>query len=210
MKRALIVVFGLLVLLGTQSSAAPVMGSAFGTLTTARTLGQGVGNLGAGVGIADKTTAFGVFTYGLSRYTDGQLKLGLWDEGSKSNTKMTFGADFKWQFWTAGPGRREPFDLSFGGAFEYVDKGSYSVFQFGGNVIGSYPFALGNGSTLSPYGRFGIRIESASGSRDSGSNLKLGLNAGACWKATSTVSLYGEFQFDGNDGVFLGLDINVM
>jgi len=27
---------------------------------------------------------------------------------------------------------------------------------------------------------------------------------------TSTVTFYGEFQFDGNDGVFLGVDFSVM
>lgn len=210
MRKVLYLVAGILILSGSSTYAIDAVGSAFGNLTTAKAIGQGVGNFGAGVGIADATTAFGTFTYGLSKYTDGRLKLGLWDRGSNSNTRLTFGADFKWQFWTAGPGRREPFDMAFGGSFEYLDASAISIFQIGGNVIGSYPFTMGNGSTLSPYGRFNIRVESASGTGTSSSNLDFGFNAGACWKATSTVSLYGEFQLDGNDGVFLGLDINVM
>lgn len=208
MKTILIAAVGFVIILGSNIYAVNAVGSAFGTLTTATTLGQGVGNFGGGVGIADATTAFATFSYGLSKYTDGRLKLGLRDEAS--NTRLTFGADFKWQFWTAGQGRREPFDMAFGGAFEYVDLGGFSVFQIGGNVVGSYPFKLGNGSTLSPYGRFNIRVEAASGNNISSTNLDFGLNGGVAWNATRTVTFYGEFQLDGNNGVFLGIDLNVM
>jgi hypothetical protein len=210
MKKLLLIIAGVVIVGAGQSYAISAVGSAFGNLTTARTLGQGVGNFGAGVGVADATSVFATYTYGLSKFTDGRLKLGLWDDGDRTSTRITFGADFKWQFWNAGPGRREPFDMSFGGAFEYVDFGPVSVFQFGGNVIGSYPFKLSNGSTLSPYARFNARIESASGSSVSSTNLDFGLNGGVSWSATRNVTLYGEFQFDGNDGVFLGLDFNVM
>ncbi len=193
MKRVLFAAVGLVIALGANASAVGANGSAFGNMTTATTLGQGVGNFGGGVGIADATSAFATFTYGLSKYTDGRLKLGLLNEFS--TTRLTFGADFKWQFWTAGAGRREPFDMAFGGAFEYVDLHGYSVFQIGGNIIGSYPFRMGNGSTLSPYGRFNIRVEAASGTNVSSSNLDFGLNTGVAWAATKTVTFYGELQY---------------
>jgi hypothetical protein len=210
MRRLLVIVAALCIGLAGHSIADAAVGSAFGNLTTAKTLGQGIGNFGAGVGIADATSAFGSFTYGLSRFTDGRLRLGLWDAGAGSSTRIAFGADFKWQFWTAGAGRREPFDMSFGGGFEFVDAGPISVFQFGGNVVGSYPFKMSNGSTLSPYGRFNVRVESLSGSQTSNTDLCFGLNGGVSWAATRNVTIFGEFQFDGNDGVFFGLDFNVM
>lgn len=194
--------------LAVQASADfAAVGSAFGCLTTATSLGQGRGNFGGGVGIADATSVFGTFTYGLSKYTDGRLRLGFRDN---IEAEITFGADFKWQFWTVGQGRREPMDMALGGFFEFVDAGGGSVFQFGGQVFASYPYHLNRGGTLSPYGRFNIRMESLSGGGASNTELKFGLNGGVAWKATSTVSLFGEFQFDGNDGLFLGIDFNVM
>jgi hypothetical protein len=38
----------------------------------------------------------------------------------------------------------------------------------------------------------------------------VGLNGGVQWQMTSTVALYTEFQIDGNDGIFLGIDFGVM
>jgi hypothetical protein len=45
---------------------------------------------------------------------------------------------------------------------------------------------------------------------DSESNLEVGLNGGVRWGLTETVSLFGEFQLDGNDGVFFGLNLGVI
>jgi hypothetical protein len=103
--------------------------------------------------------------------------------------------------------------------FEYVSGDFISVLQLGGFALGSYPFVLSNGSTLSPYGRLNLRMENLSvdwpggtppGLDDSESNLEFGLHAGVAWKFGSTATAYGEFQLDGNDGLFLGLDFNVM
>jgi hypothetical protein len=183
-------------------------GSAFGALTTAQALGQGRASFGGGVGIADATSFAGTFTYGLSQYTDGRLKVGLIDYDF-GDTELTLGADFKWQFWNYGPQSNQPFDFAVGGFFEYVDYDFLSVLQVGGQLIGSYPIVLQRGGTLVPYGRFNARLESYSNG-DSESNLEVGLNGGLQWKMTTEVSLYGEFQLDGNDGLFLGIDFNVM
>ena len=190
-------------------------GSAFGSLTTAQALGQGRANFGGGIGLADATSFFGSFTYGLSQYTDGRLRVGLIDADG-ADAELTIGADFKWQFWTYGKEENSnPFDFATGAFLEYVDFGGSSVFQIGGQLIGSYPIDLQNSGTLSPYGRFNARLESISwDSRglgdDSESNLEVGINAGVCWQLTTELGLYGEFQLDGNDGLFLGIDFNVM
>lgn len=206
--RTKIVIAALLLLgLAGQASADFAVGSAFGCLTTATSLGQGHGNFGGGVGIADATSVFGTFSYGLSTYTDGRLRLGFRDN---NDANITFGADFKWQFWSVGQGRREPLDMAIGGFFEFVDAGGGSVFQFGGQLFASYPFQLSRGGTLSPYGRFNIRMESFSGGGASDTELEFGLNGGVAWKATPSVSFYTEFQLDGNDGIFFGIDFGVM
>ncbi len=207
MKTKLAIAFVLALGLAAHASAQSAAGSAFGSLTTATTLGQGHGNFGGGVGIADATSVFGTFTYGLSKYTDGRIRLGFRDD---VDAELTFGADFKWQFWNVGQGRREPLDMALGGFFEYTDFGPLSVFQFGGQLFASHPFQLSRSGALSPYGRFNARMESFSGGGASETELEFGLNAGVAWQATPAVALFGEFQLDGNDGVFFGIDFNIM
>ncbi len=212
MKKLLLLVALVTALFASQVLASGV-GSAFGTMTTASAMGQGKANFGAGVGIADATSVFSTLEYGLSRYTDGRIKLGLYD--ADDDLKFTIGADLKWQFWDINQGRREPFDMAFGGFFEYLDIDQFSVFQFGAMAIGSYPFAMRNGSTLSPYAKLNVRLESLSwddappGFDDSESDIRFGLNGGVAWQATSVICIFGEFQIDGNDGVFLGMNFNI-
>jgi len=198
------------------SAQAGSAGSSFGTLATADALGQGRGNLGFGIGIADATSFIGSFSYGLSEFTDGRIRLALVDADG-SDTKFTIGADFKWQFWNVDSASTHPFDFAVGAFFEYADFDFLSVVQLGGQLIGSYPIALNNGGSIEPYARFNARLEALSLDRppgfrgdDSESNLEIGLNGGVKWEATTTVSLYGEFQIDGNDGMFFGIDFNVL
>jgi hypothetical protein len=47
-------------------------------------------------------------------------------------------------------------------------------------------------------------------SADSNSDIKFGLNGGVAWDLTRLMRLYGEFQLDGNDGVFFGIEFGVM
>jgi len=215
MKKCMLVLAIALSLSAAASFADDSMGSAFGTLTTAHALGQGNGTFGFGVGLADNTSFVGTFAYGLSEYSDGRLKLGFIDPG-EGDAEITLGADYKWQFWSVGPNSKQPFDFAVGAFFEYVGFTGESILQFGGQLIGSYPVALKRGGTLTPYARFNARAESinwdeprASGD-DSESNLEVGLNGGVQWQMTPTVALYTEFQFDGNDGIFIGIDFGVM
>ncbi len=217
MKRQLISLVVLIVLGAGSAYGVDAVGSAFGGLTTAQAIGQGKGTFGFSVGLADATSFTGSFKYGLSKYTDGRIKLGLLDT-DYSDAKLVLGADFTWQFWSATPVGDKPFDLSLGGFFEYSDLEGVSVLQVGAQAIASYPIVFNEGkSTIIPYGRINARVESISldlpaGARgdDSESNLEMGLNGGLMWQMTPVWGLYGEFQIDGNDGVFFGIDMNVM
>lgn len=199
------------------TAGASSFGSAFGNLSSARTIGEGKADFGGGVGIADGTSVFGRFTYGTSQFSELRLKLGIID-GDGSDAELTLGADFQYHFLEVArdeQGRTtSPFDLAAGGMFEWVDFGGVSLWQLGAFMTGSHPFAMQNGSTLSPYARINIRLESVSvdtqfGGGDS-SDLEFGLHLGTEWQATDVITFYGEFQLDGNEGLFLGLDFNVM
>lgn len=211
MRKSIIAVLSLLLIMTSSSLAISAAGSAFGTLTTARTLGMGVGNFGLSVGLADLTSVGGTLTYGLSAHTDGRIKFGLVDSDD-SDAGLMLGADFKYQLISVEGVKNGPFDMAIGGFVEYYDVEWFSVVQVGAQFIGSYPFKLQNKTTLSPYGRFNVRLESLTrdGVGDGETNLEIGLNGGVEWKISNVMGLYGEFQIDGNDGVFFGIDFNIM
>lgn len=197
--------------LGLTSSACSFSngGSSFGTLTTATPMGMGRTNFGAGIGLADATSFAGTLSYGLSQYMDGRVKLGLVDDKGKDNgIGFALGADIKWQFWNIGPETDYPFDYAVGGFLEYTGVDNESVFQLGGRLIASYPIYLEKGGSLVPYGGFNARAQIES--KDSKSGLKVGITAGVQWIWTPNVSFFGEFQIDGNDGLFLGVDFSIM
>ena len=205
---------------GLASSACSfsAAGSAFGTLTTAVPMGQGRASFGAGIGLADATSFSGVLSYGLSQYMDGRVKLGLVDADG-GDTQFALGADIKWQFWNIGPETDHPFDFAAGGFLEYTSFDFWSVFQLGGRLIASYPIKMEKGGPLVLYGAINARIESISydgggmgniRSDGSDSNLEIGITAGVQWIWTPNVSLFGEIQIDGNDGLFLGIDFGIM
>lgn len=211
----------LMVVAASTSYAASAAGSSFGTFTTASTLEMGRGSFTIGVGFADQNSFVGGFNYGLSRFTEGRIRLALVDvDGARdpitgkrdSEVKLAVAIDFKHQFMVMDKVSNSPMNMSFGGSIEMVDFGPVSIFQFGGQLFGSYPILLSNGKMLTPYGRFNIRLEKYSyeGSFPGDTDLEFGLNGGVAWGITKTVNLYGEFQLDGNDGIFLGVDFSVM
>ncbi|MBU0983181.1 MAG: hypothetical protein KKA42_04885 [candidate division Zixibacteria bacterium] len=216
MKRMLVALLLGFALVSPSIQAADAIGSAFGCLNTAESIGQGRGDLNFSVGLADATSFVGFFRYGLSKYTDGRIKLGLVDSDG-SDAKFTIGADFNWQFITVNADSNHTVDLSTGGLMEFVDFDGASVFQIGGHMTGSIPIRLKGGGKLSPYARINARLEqisldlppNASGD-DSETSLKLGFNGGVKWRMNSELSLLAEFQLDGNDGLFLGIDYRVM
>lgn len=120
-----------------------------------------------------------------------------------------------------------PIDFALGGFFEYAKLNvsgtpvlfeSTSVFQIGAQLIASHTSHMKNGSTLTPYGRINIRNESLSvdlaplvgTSFDvSASQLAMGLNGGVAYGLSGGINLFGEFQLDGNDGFFFGIDFDI-
>lgn len=204
MKKIVVLTICATFIFVSSSFGADAIGSMFGALSTANTLGMGKGNFGLAVGLADATSFTGSFNYGLSTHTDGRIKLGLFDAGGGADTELALGADFKYQLISVSGVSNGPFDMALGGFFEYL--GGADAVLVGGQIIGSYPVVLEQGGTLTPYGRFNVRLESYS----SESELELGLNGGVEWKLNSDVSLFGEFQIDGNDGVFFGIEFGAL
>jgi len=211
-----------------STAAADNFGSTFGNMTTAQASGRGQSTLSGTVGFADVSTSFlAGFNYGFTDNMDGRLRVGVVDlDGFDS--QFALNGDVRWQIWdseaTTMSAARKPFDMSLGAFSEWmnVDTGTYfgsstsmTVFQLGFQMLGSKSFPMSNGTALTPYGRLNIRYENLSmqftdsqlGSFSaSDSHAALGLNAGMAWELTPHVALLGEFQIDGNDGLFLGLD----
>jgi len=214
MKRIALFTVLTLALMTSSGMAMDAAGSSLGNLCTAQPLGMGIGNFSIGIGLADLTSVSGGFGYGISEHTDGRIRLALVDD-ENIDTKIALGVDFKYQLVSVDSISNGPFDMGLGAFVEYVDVDAWSVFQVGGQYIGSYPVKLNSGRTLTPYGRFNIRIESISWEGGSAvhedeTNLEFGLNGGVMWELTNTINLFGEFQIDGNDGVFFGIDFNVL
>ena len=128
-----------------------------------------------------------------------------------NNTEFVLGADLKYQLWSKGGYAKHPFDLAVGGLFEFVNYNGGSLLQVGMFGLGSYPIKMSNGLSLSPYGRINLRLERWDSDHwGSDSELKFGFHGGVCYEASEYISLFGEFQLDGNDGIFLGLDYRIM
>ena len=199
MKRISLVLV-MIIVMGSVSAvqARNAVGSSFGAMTTGRALmkGSALAGLGIGIGLEDpRRNAFvGSIHYGLYEYTEVSGRMGLTDA---DDVRLTFYGDFKYQLLDGGAELNDPLDLSLGGFGEYMDD----VYQLGVHVIGSRLYSLQGMQTLEPYGRFNVRIESYA----SDSNIEVGLQAGLRWGITRNISLFGELQFDGNDGLFIGL-----
>ena len=213
-KRPFLIVCALAILAVGSVSADPAVGTMFGTLSTAEAVGQGAGDFGGGVGLGDNMTSFfGTFKYGLSRFGTLGLQLGIVDpDGPGTDSKISFGANFAYQVWGLDePDIKRPFDMDVGGFFQLHSGDGFDWTYFGGFVTGSYPFMMKNQSRLIPYARMNIRSEKWSvDNGGSNSSLQFGLNMGTAWEITKSTTLYGEIQLDGNDGLFLGVDFNVM
>ncbi len=191
---------------GTAQAAWNVGGS-FGTLSTGETIGRGEVSVIAGLGLGDASTAFGALRYGVADNLDGRVKLGLRDEGG-TDAETVFGVDLMFQVLTRDVRGGDPINLAFGGMAEVWNSEAHDIWQIGGFTVGSYPVRLGNGMTLAPYGRLNVRVEDISddATADDSSELELGFNGGARLDVTRSFSVYGEFQIDGNDGIFLGAE----
>jgi hypothetical protein len=219
MKSKAIIACVALIMLFVSPVFGDAAGTFFGTASTANSVGMGHGSFQGVVGIADATSFYGAFRYGFSDFTQGRIKLGMADDEG-IDASLIFGADFMYQFWKVNTQAKQqgqttqPFDMAFQGFIEYGDFDYFSVLEVGGGVIGSYPFVMQNGHKLSPYGRLNIRMEKLSVDvgpvNGDDTNLEFGLNGGVHYQFTSSIGGYAEFQIDGNDGLFIGLDFLTM
>ena len=198
----------------TTAVAKDSAGLVSGNLTTADAAGTGIGYLGGFVGFGDNAAAvFGTFTYGVSDYTDIRFKLGFADaDAPESDPEIFLGADFKYELMDYDDTlHNNPFDLATGVFMEFVNYEGGSVLQLGGNLIGSIPYRFESGHRMIPYARLNIRMERIDfdAADESDTDFQGGLNAGAKFELNRDFNLYGEFQLDGNTGIFFGLDIRV-
>lgn len=188
-------------------------GVILGNLTTADVCGNGQGYIGGYAGLTDNgTSLFGSVTYGFSDYTEGRFRLGFFDaDAQNSDPVIVLGADIKYEFMDYYDRHTQnPFDLAFGGFFEYADVEGGSILGVGANAIGSIPYRFESGKRLIPYARFNIRLErwsSDSDAIDSESDFRAGLNLGTKFEMSEDFHLYGELQIDGAFGLFTGVDI---
>lgn len=220
----------LLVLMASVAQAENI-GSAFGALMTAQSINQGQAAIGGRLGIADATSFYGTVGYGFAKNADGRVKIGMVGD-DLSEGELTLGADTKWQIWRSysadakgnATRTKHPFDMALGPFVEWFQSeermgaasATMSATQLGLQLVGSYPVALKAGSTLSPYARLNARNEWLSAEVNDGlgntisgdeSDIAFGFNGGLAWRPrASAVSLFGEFQVDGNNGVFFGID----
>ena len=194
-------------------------GSVFGTQSTAVAIGQGNANGGITLGLADITSFVGTFDYGMSKFTTFRMKLGFAD-ANNSDLAISLGAEIRWQVWSiarsmagksnkSGKGNlsrkanKKPFDLSIGVMTEYlsIDKktslltsSSFSVFQFGGFLLGSHSFVTNGGKMITPYGRFNVRYEDTNfedlSGKDSNYDIEIGFTTGVSYHFTNTINIY--------------------
>lgn len=186
-----------------------------GQLTTAKVTKEG-GVLGGGyIGVyEDAFSIFGQIRYGFITDLDGGFKLGLLNldpgEGfGKSETGVILGGDVKYQILNLKVG--DPLDFSFGFGMEYLNISDYSLFSFGGNLVGSYDFELKSKKVVTPYGRLNLRGERVevsipgwAGSKD-GPDFNIAFSLGCNLQMTSELNMIAELQIDDNIGVIGGL-----
>lgn len=206
-------VVALLVISPTSVLADDAAGLATGNLSTADVCGFGVGYVGGFAGLGDDaTTIFGSITYGFSDYTDGRIKFGFSDrDAPNADPVILIGIDFKYEFMDYyDKNGSQPMDMALGGFFEYVNYEYGAVWEFGGNYIASIPYRFASGRKLIPYGRANLRLEQISiDNADNKSDFRFGMNLGVKYELTTEMNVYGELQFDGITGLFLGLDVRM-
>ncbi len=208
---------GIVIVLAAMSAAYghnDSFGRMSGGLTTADACGAGKGYLGGFIGLGDHSTSiFGSYTYGFSKYTEGRLKFGFSDPedyyGHDNNPGILFGGDLKYEFMDHyDQSSKAPFDMAAGGSMEFAKVGDGSIFQLGGNLIGSIPYRFRSGNRIVPYALLNFRLERFSNGYTH-SDFEAGLNLGAKYEFSDDVYLYGEFQLDGNDAFFTGIEVRV-
>lgn len=177
-----------------------------GQLTPAPTLNNGDDLLGAYMGVyEDAFSVFGQFRYGIAKYVDLGLKMGLVDvEYGEGKAGIAIGGDMKYWFMEQRTG--DPLDVSFGVGTEYLNISDFGFFSLGGNIIASYQIDYHDRKSVTPYGRLNMRWEKAKGGHD---DFDVGLALGADLKLSSNLSLIGELEIEDNVGFVAGINYHM-
>ena len=183
-----------------------------GQLSTAKSPGAGNSRAGGYFGVYEDAFAFfGQFRYGFANYLDGAVKLGYVslsngvDEGG-----LLIGGDIKYQILDAVLG--DPIDLAIGGGTEFMTVEDFSIFSLGGNVVASHSFAMKNQRSVTPYGRFNMRMQRESvdlpspAGTVSDTDLQVGLNVGTELELAPDWSIIGEFFIEDWIGFAFGFN----
>jgi hypothetical protein len=182
---------------------------------------EGAALLGAYLGVYQKAfTLFGQFRYGILRYIDLGLKMGMIDldpGDGESNAGLTVGGDVKYWFMEQRSG--DPLDVSIGVGTERLKMPDHRIFSLGGNLIASYQIGYDETKSVTPYGRLNIRWERQNfegsgdpppgwekGARD---DMGAALALGAELKFSPTLFVVAELEIDDNVGFVGGINYGV-
>lgn len=216
MKKTLLIAIAVILFSNTSASA-----QFLGQLTPAPTVNKGEALLGAYLGVYQRALCLlGQFRYGVLRYVDLGLKMGMidYDPGDgKSDAGLTVSADIKYWFMEQRTG--DVLDVSVGGGTEHLKIPDHSIFSLGGNVVASYQIQYDQAKSVTPYGRLNLRWERETSSRSFGgsenqkrrtqSDMGAALALGAELKLWPDLSLVGELQIDDNVGFIAGVNYSV-
>ncbi len=216
MRRYFPIVIGIILV----TFSGPVSAQFLGQMTPASVIGDGVGAGGGYIYVGEDNTSFvGSLKYGLNRYTEGRLRLGLIDSDF-GDMGVILGGDLKYQIWNYNKydtSNVNPFDLALGFGVEFANPENVSFFSVGGSIIGSIPIAMKNKRTIEPYARLNFRIQHFSiddynvgtlkvkGGSDTG--LEVGANLGAMFSLTDLVDFTIEIQLDDETAILFGIDL---
>ena len=133
------------------------------------------------------------------------------DAGSSNTGVMRVGADVR--FGLARTTQSAPVDFALGGGFG-VDVGDkYTLLTIGPTAYVSYPFAVGSGATLSPYGVAGLSFNHGSSGDVQHDQFTVPMNLGMEFRPSTAMSLALELQLRPGDhyrdDVGLGFGINL-
>ncbi len=202
-------------------SASSTCAQFLGQLSPAPTVNQGEALLGAYLGVyEDAFSLFGQVRYGVGRYFDAGLKMGMIDldpGDGESDAGLTVGGDAKYWFMEQQAG--DALDVSVGLSTEHLKIPDHSLFSLGGNIIASYRIQYTEENNVTPYGRLNIRWEKESSERSTArrddekdknrSDMRVALSLGAELKLYSNIFLVGELQIDNNVGFIGGVNYSV-
>ncbi len=179
-----------------------------GQLTPAETVYKGSSIGGVYAGIYESAIGIlGQYRYGVGGYTDVGAMLGFVDIDHASGG-VVFNFDAKYQVMEMRI--QDPIDLSVGGLFGFSIFDHVNTISFGGTVTGSYPFKMRNGRTMTPYGRFILRIDREDiDHHGSDTNFQIGFNLGGSLQLSSSTRAVAELQFDDVMGFYMGLDFGL-